>query len=64
MSGGTALLAAPTAAGQRIRHGLLAGAEWAAPLAALALGVWALGRGDAADIGSLGLVTALPPELY
>ncbi|MFU8874024.1 hypothetical protein [Micromonospora sp. SL4-19] len=64
MSGNTALLAAPAEAGQRIRTGLLAGAEWAAPAAALALGVWALQRGDAADIGSLGLVTALRPELY
>ncbi|MFE9201466.1 hypothetical protein [Micromonospora sp. NPDC007230] len=64
MSGAVALLAAPASAGRRIRHGLLAGAEWAAPAAALALGVWALRRGDAADIGSLGLVTALRPELY
>ncbi|MFU8851168.1 hypothetical protein ACNAW0_09325 [Micromonospora sp. SL1-18] len=64
MSGDAALLAAPATAGQRIRTGLLGGAEYAAPTAALALGVWALERGDAADIGSLGLVTALRPELY
>ncbi|MFR9776604.1 hypothetical protein ACL02O_11170 [Micromonospora sp. MS34] len=64
MSAGAALLAARAAAGRRIRNGLLATAEWAAPAAALALGVWALRRGDAADIGSLGLVTALRPELY
>ncbi|SIM50559.1 hypothetical protein [Micromonospora cremea] len=64
MSGDATLLTAGAAAGQRIRHGLLAGAEWAAPAAALALGVWALRRGDVADIGSLGLVTALRPELY
>ncbi|MFJ8577968.1 hypothetical protein [Micromonospora sp. NPDC093277] len=64
MSGDPALLAVPVTAGQRIRTGLLTGSEWAAPVAALALGVWALKRGDAADIGSLGLVTALRPELY
>jgi len=64
VSGDAARLAVPAAAGQRIRSGLLAGAEWAAPTAALALGIWALERGDAADIGSLGLVTALRPELY
>ncbi|MET8908999.1 hypothetical protein [Micromonospora sp. NPDC004551] len=66
MSGDGALLAAApaAAAGQRIRDGLLAGVEWAVPAAALALGVWALRRGDVADIGSLGLITALRPELY
>jgi hypothetical protein len=64
VSGDAALLAAPATAGQRVRDGLLAVAEWAAPAAALALGVWALRRGDVADIGSLGLVTALRPELY
>ncbi|MFG2054500.1 hypothetical protein ACGFI9_10735 [Micromonospora sp. NPDC048930] len=64
MSAGAAVLAAPATAGRRIRNGLLAGAEWTAPVAALALGVWALRRGDVADIGSLGLVTALRPELY
>ncbi|MGW5671791.1 hypothetical protein, partial [Micromonospora sp. NPDC003776] len=52
------------ATGRRIRTGLLGLAGWAAPAAALALGVWALRQGDDADIGSLGLVTALRPELY
>ncbi|WP_200210971.1 hypothetical protein [Micromonospora coerulea] len=64
MSGDAALLAAPAAARQRVRDGLPAVAQWAAPATALALGVWALRRGDVADIGSLGLVTALRPELY
>ncbi|RQW86871.1 hypothetical protein [Micromonospora globispora] len=64
MSGDATLAAVPTAAGQRVRDGLRAVAEWSAPAVALALGVWALRRGDAADIGSLGLVTALRPELY
>jgi hypothetical protein len=64
MSSDGMLLAGTTAAGRRVRADLLTGAVWCTPAVALVLGVYALWRADAAEIGSLGLVTALRPELY
>ncbi|WP_344613047.1 hypothetical protein [Dactylosporangium salmoneum] len=64
MSSEGAVLATATAPQRRVREGLWVAAGWCAPMIALGLGVWSLRRSDAADIGSLGLVTALRPELY
>jgi hypothetical protein len=64
VSGEEALLPRTAASTRRVRDDLLVAAAWCPPVVALMLGVGSLRRADAADIGSLGLVTALRPELY
>ncbi|MGI5240382.1 hypothetical protein [Dactylosporangium sp. CA-139066] len=64
MSSESAVLTTAAAPGRRVHDGLWVAARWCAPMIALGLGLQSLRRSDVADIGSLGLVTALRPELY
>ncbi|MER7274514.1 hypothetical protein ABT369_08665 [Dactylosporangium sp. NPDC000244] len=58
------MLTAAAVPERRVRVDLRAAAVWCAPVIALGLGLLSLRRSDVADIGSLGLVSALQPGLY
>ncbi|MFG2045176.1 hypothetical protein [Dactylosporangium sp. NPDC048998] len=64
MSSEGAVLATAAAPGRRVHDDLWVAARWCVLMIALGLGVQSLWSSDVAGIGSLGLITALRPELY